>query len=105
MLSGYKEKSVEKTQDRSQRKKEKVIRGIKKGKPVGKQWVSFAVGYFSYLHSRCTMHKAYWLKKLDCHGQDGTVKIILALASGDIDSDPSFTTYWLYVIAEVIRTF
>lgn len=41
----------------------------------------------------------------DCHGQDASVKIILALASGDLDSDPSFTTYWLYVLVEVIRTF
>ena len=63
------------------------------------------VGYFSYLHSWCTMHEAYWLEKLDCHGQDGTVKIVLALASGDLDSEPSFTTYQLHVLVEVIKTF
>lgn len=63
------------------------------------------MGYSSYLHAWCTMHEAYWFKKLDYHGQDGTVEIIPALDSGDHDSDPSFSTYWLYVLVEVIKTF
>lgn len=37
MLSGYKEKSVEK-ETRQESKKQEVIRGIKKGKPIGEQW-------------------------------------------------------------------
>lgn len=37
MLSGYKEKSVEK-ETRQESKKQEVIRGIKKGKPIGERW-------------------------------------------------------------------
>lgn len=29
------------------------------------------VGCFSYLHSQCTKHEAYWLEKLDCHWKNG----------------------------------
>lgn len=61
------------------------------------------VGCFSYLHSQCTVREAYWLQELDCHWKNRIMKNALALASGDLDSDPRSTAYWVVFLFKSSR--
>ena len=68
------EKNVEEDTKQESDKEVKSHQRYKEREAKRKTVVLLAVGYFSYLQSQCTMHRAYWLKELECHGKDETEK-------------------------------